>query len=160
MEKGKDIIRFIVSVGVCELAGVLGALYTTPNIGTWYAFLAKPALTPPAWVFGPVWTILYLLMGIALFLVWKKRKGTAERKEAIGIFAIQLVLNVLWSVIFFGSHSPFPGFIAIVSLWLAIIAAIAAFAKISRGAGWILVPYLLWVTFAAYLNLSVWLLNL
>ncbi len=98
-------------------------------------------------------------MGIALFLIWKKMGRVAERKEAIGVFAVQLILNVLWSIIFFGSHSPFPGFIAIISLWLAIIATIAAFAKISRAAAWILVPYLLWVTFAAYLNLSVWLLN-
>lgn len=165
MEKGKNFIRFIVSVGICELVGVLGALYTTPNIGTWYVFLAKPALTPPAWVFGPVWTILYFLTGVALFLVWSSFAKASEGREkgntrtAIGIFVIQLILNILWSIIFFGSQSSFPGFIAIVSLWLAVIATIMAFGKISRAAAWILVPYLFWVTFAGYLNFAIWLLN-
>lgn len=163
--KAKDIIEFVVSVGICELAGAIGAIYTMPAIATWYAGLTKPGFTPPSWLFGPVWTLLYLLMGIAFFLVWSsfaKISNERERgraKTAFGVFAIQLVLNILWSIIFFGSQNPFAGFIAIIALWLAIIATIMAFGKISRTAAWILVPYLLWVTFAAVLNLSIVVLN-
>ncbi len=155
----KNIIGLVVYVGISELAGVIGAIFTTPNIAGWYASLTKPVLMPPAWLFGPVWTFLYFLMGIALFLVWRRGWKTAGVKEAVGVFVIQLVLNILWSVIFFGLHAPLAAFIAVIALWIAIVATIMAFGKISHAAMWALLPYLLWVTFAAYLNLSIWLLN-
>lgn len=125
----------------------------------WYATLAKPALNPPSWVFGPVWTTLFALMGIAAFLVW--RKGTHRRniKIALGIFGVQLALNTLWSILFFGMQNPGVALVEITLLWLAIVATIIAFARISRPAAWLLAPYILWVSFAAYLNYAIWAVN-
>lgn len=154
-----DSIKLIVAVVVSELAGIVGSVFTAPSIGTWYATLTKPAINPPAWVFGPVWTTLFALMGIAAFLVWKKGLERRDVKIALGIFAAQLVLNTLWSIIFFGLHSPGGALIEIVFLWLAILATIIAFAKISRPAAWLLAPYIAWVSFAGYLNFLLWTLN-
>ncbi len=147
------------------MAGVIGALFTTPAVqSSWYTELIKPALNPPAWVFGPVWTTLFLLMGIAAFLIWREwdngSPSTKLRvKIALAIFIGQMVLNTLWSIIFFGLHSPGGALIEIVFLWLAILATIIAFAKISRLAAWLLLPYILWVSFAMYLNYAIWILN-
>lgn len=152
-------LKLIVAIVVCELAGVVGSIFTTPSIPGWYAGLVKPALNPPSWVFGPVWTTLFVLMGIAAFLVWRKGLVRRDVKNALGIFIIQLILNTLWSVIFFGLHSPGGALIEIIFLWLAILATIISFAKISKPAAWLLVPYILWVSFAAYLNYSIWALN-
>ncbi len=152
-------IKLIIAVVVSELAGIIGSVFTVPAIPMWYATLVKPALNPPAWIFGPVWTTLYALMGVAAFLVWKKGWEKKEVKTALGIFGIQLVLNTLWSVIFFGLHSPGVALVDIIFLWLAILATIVAFAKISRAAAWLLAPYILWVSFAVYLNYSIWVLN-
>ena len=154
----------VIAIVVSELAGIIGSFFTVSAIPTWYATLAKPALNPPAWVFGPVWTTLYALMGIAAFLVWSSyAEATSDRKRgikiALSLFGIQLVLNTLWSIIFFGLHSPGGALIEIVFLWLAILATIIAFAKISRPAAWLLVPYILWVSFAMYLNYTIWMLN-
>ncbi len=161
----KDFFKLIVSIAVSELAGVIGALYTTPAVQSgWYAGLVRPALNPPAWVFGPVWTTLYALMGVAAFLVWSSyAKATEDKKKGIRValilFGVQLVLNALWSIIFFRLHSLGGAFIEIIFLWLAILATITAFAKISRPAAYLLLPYILWVTFAAYLNYGIWTLN-
>lgn len=152
----KNLVFFII---ISELAGVIGSLFTTPSIAGWYAGIIKPELNPPAWVFGPVWTTLFVLMGIAAFLVWRKGYGRKDVKIALGLFYGQLILNTLWSIIFFGLHSPGGAFIEIIFLWLAILATIIAFAKISRPAAWLLLPYILWVSFAAYLNYSIWILN-
>jgi Tryptophan-rich sensory protein (mitochondrial benzodiazepine receptor homolog) len=154
----KKIIGAILSIAICELAGGVGAIFTTPNVVGWYAELVKAPLNPPAFVFGPVWTTLFALMGIAAFLVWEKRKDR-EVKTALAVFVLQLVLNVLWSVLFFGAHSPAAAFIDIIALWLAIIWTIIAFWKVTRLAAWLIIPYILWVTFAAYLNYSVMILN-
>jgi tryptophan-rich sensory protein len=159
------IFKLIIAIVVCELAGVIGSLFTTPSIASWYAGLIKPKLAPPNWVFGPVWTTLFLLMGISAFLIWssyaKATDGQTKGriKMALGIFIGQLILNMLWSIIFFGLHSPGAAFVEIIFLWLAILATIIAFAKISKPAAWLLAPYILWVTFAAYLNLFLWILN-
>lgn len=144
---------------VCELAGGIGSLFTTPAIPTWYAALNKSPLNPPSWVFAPVWTTLYLLMGIAAYLVYRHLGDAAGAQAALWVFVLQLALNVLWSIIFFGLHSPAGGFAVIVLLWLAILWTIILFMPISTAAAWLLAPYLLWVTFASYLNYSVWMLN-
>lgn len=144
---------------------MIGSLFTTPSIASWYTGLAKPKLSPPNWVFGPVWTTLFLLMGIAAFLIWssyaKAADGQAKGriKMALGIFLGQLALNTLWSVIFFGLHFPGAAFVEIIFLWLTIFATIIAFGRISKSAAWLLAPYILWVTFAGYLNLFLWILN-
>lgn len=159
--KISNMFKLVVAIVVSELAGIIGAVFTAPSIPTWYAELAKPALNPPGWIFGPVWTALYALMGIALFLVWKTSPSVApqERRRAMSVFFVQLVLNSLWSIIFFGFHRPDLAFIEIIILWIAILATIITFGKISKVAAWLLVPYILWVSFASYLNYSIWMLN-
>lgn len=151
--------KLLVTVIGSELAGIIGSVFTVSSIPTWYATLNRPPLSPPNWLFGPVWTTLYALMGIAAFLVWKKGLDRKDVKLALGIFLGQLVLNSLWSIIFFGLQNPGAALVEIIFLWLAIVATIMAFAKISKSAAWLLLPYLLWVSFAAYLNYSIWTLN-
>lgn len=154
-----NFFKLIISIAICEVAGIVGAFFTTPSIAGWYTGIVKPTLNPPAWVFGPVWTTLFALMGIAVFLVWKRGLDRRDVKIALGIFVGQLALNTLWSIIFFGLHSPGGALIEIVFLWLAILVTIIAFAKISKLAAWLLAPYIIWVSFAGYLNFSIWQLN-
>jgi tryptophan-rich sensory protein len=155
----KDIISLIVAVSLSLLAGIIGSFFTFNSIQEWYQFLEKPALNPPNWVFGPVWTSLYILMGVALFLVWKKGWKDKKVKIAINIFLIQLVLNALWSILFFGLQNPLLAFMEIVILWILIVVTMEKFYHISKPAMGLLIPYLLWVSFAGYLNASIWLLN-
>lgn len=136
----------------------MGALTTAPAIPGWYRGLEKPGFNPPAWVFGPAWTLLYLLMGIALFLVWQKRRSRGKN-AAIAAFAVQLALNIAWSYIFFGFKAPGPAFAEIIVLWAAIFLTIVLFRRVSRPAGIMLIPYIVWVTFAAALNYAIWKLN-
>jgi len=157
--KINNTFKLIIAIVVSELAGIIGSIFTTPSIPIWYAGIAKPALNPPAWVFGPVWTTLFALMGIAAFLIWKKGLDRRDVKIALGIFIGQLVLNALWSIVFFGLHNPCWAFVEIIFLWLAILATIIVFAKISKPVVWLLVPYILWVSFAGYLNYSIWQLS-
>ncbi|MDD1711987.1 MAG: tryptophan-rich sensory protein, partial [Methanoregulaceae archaeon] len=140
-------------------AGVIGSFFTTPNIATWYESLNKPWFTPPSWVFGPVWTTLFILMGISLFLVL--REGWERKDVQIGtaIFGIQLVLNILWSYLFFGLRSPLYGLIGIAALWIAILVTIIWFFRISRPAAILLVPYIIWVSIASALNYGIYVLN-
>jgi translocator protein len=152
----KNILKFLITIIISELAGIVGAIFTTPSIPSWYSTLTKPALTPPAWVFGPVWTILFALMGIAAFLVWRNGWNKKEVKVALAIFIFQLILNTFWSIIFFGSHDPATAFIEIIALWLAIIVTIIEFHRVSKWAAYLLLPYIIWVSFAAYLNFSIW----
>jgi tryptophan-rich sensory protein len=130
-----------------------------PAIEGWYATIIRPSFSPPNWIFAPVWTTLFALMGIAAFLVWKKRESNKNTRIALKIFSGQLALNTLWSILFFGLQSPEIAFIEIIILWLAIVATIIAFARISKSAAWLLSPYIAWVTFAAYLNYSIVILN-
>ncbi|MCM2466404.1 TspO/MBR family protein [Methanoculleus oceani] len=153
------VTQLFTSITICLLAALIGSIFTTPAIPTWYAALAKPELNPPAWVFGPVWTVLYILMGIALYLVWSRGWGQKNVRVAMAIFGIQLVLNVLWSYLFFGLQAPYFAFLEIVLLWIAILMTIAAFYRVSVSAAVLLVPYLLWVSFAAYLNYGIYVLN-
>ena len=149
--------KLIISLIIPQLAAIIGGLFTAKSIPTWYATLIKPSFNPPNWLFGPVWTTLYLLMGISLYLVWNSQK---DFKVALIIFGIQLGLNLLWSILFFGLHQPLWAFIEIIFLWIFIVLNIIFFYKISPVAGLIQIPYLLWVSFAALLNFFLWRLNL
>lgn len=155
-------INWIKLAGVvlaCEAAGLLGSVFTFSQIPTWYAALNQPSFNPPSWVFGPVWTTLYALMGIALYLVWEKGIKNLKVREAVIFFAVQLTLNVAWSVIFFGLHNIPAALAEIVILWAFILATTIKFFRISRAAGWLMVPYLAWSTFATLLTYSYSILN-
>jgi translocator protein len=155
----KEIPKLIVSILIVFAAGAVGTVYTLKEITTWYVTLAKPSWTPPNWAFGPIWSTLYVLMGIALFLVWREGLDRKDVRIAILVFAVQLVLNVLWSIIFFATHNIFGGLIFVIMLWISILINIIVFYRISKPAGLILIPYLIWVSIASYLNYSVFLLN-
>lgn len=155
----KNSLKLLLSIAVCELSGIIGATFTISAIPNWYANLNKPFFSPPNWLFGPVWTILYLLMGVSFYLIWTqspKRKGVLL---AIKTFIFQLFLNFIWTPVFFGLRSPELGLIVIVAMWFAILAAIAKFHHLSKTAAYLLIPYLLWVSFATLLNGSIALLN-
>jgi len=161
MDKSKagDVLKFIVSLVVCQLAGAVGSIFTAPSIPTWYTTLRKPAFTPPNWVFAPVWITLFALMGVAAFLVWRKGLRNSQPRRAMTVFAVQLALNVLWSAAFFGLKSPLAGLILIVILWLAILVTIVYFLRVSRAAGLLLIPYIVWVSAATALNASIVIMN-
>lgn len=147
-----SVIRLAVSVLLCLSAGVAGSLFTAPAISGWYQFLNRPAFAPPNWIFAPVWTTLYILMGISLYLAWR-------RHARLIWFWTQLVLNANWSLVFFGLRSPKLALLNIIILWFSIIFTIKDFRHKSSPAAWLLVPYLVWVTFATYLNWSIMRLN-
>lgn len=151
-----NIFKLIISILICQLAGFIGSIFTTPSISTWYALLEKPSFTPPNYIFSPVWITLFLLMGISLYLILEKVK---IREKAVIIFSIQLVLNVLWSVIFFGLKYPLFAFFEIIILFIFILLTIINFYKISKVSSYLLIPYLLWVGFASVLNLGIIILN-
>lgn len=155
----KDWKLLIVSLVLPFAAAAIGSLSTSGAIDTWYRTLERPMLAPPNWVFGPVWTLLYLMMGIAFYLVWRRGTGAPFVKPGILIFLVQLALNTVWSLLFFGAENITAALIDIVFLWLAIVATIYLFFKVSRTAAYLLVPYLLWVSFATYLNYGFWVLN-
>jgi tryptophan-rich sensory protein len=151
--------KLAAAILACEFAGVMGSIFTGTSIDLWYPTLSMPALNPPAWVFGPVWTTLYALMGIAAFLVWRNGWKQKKVRKALLVFGIQLILNTLWSVIFFGLHNVALAFVEILMLWLSILLTIVYFYKVSRAAAYLLVPYILWVSFAVYLNMAIWMFN-
>lgn len=151
-------IGFILFILICLGAGGLGAIATTPEIDSWYKTIEKPSWNPPGYVFGPVWTTLYAMMGVAAWSVWKPQGFTAGAIP-LTLFGLQLVLNVAWSWIFFGAHQPGWAFAEIVVLWLAIVATTVTFFRCSKLAGWLMVPYLAWVSFASLLNFTIWRLN-
>ena len=151
------ILKLFVSLLIPQLIGGLGALVTTPNISTWYASLNKPFFNPPSWLFGPVWTLLFLAMGIALYQIWTKKKSLLHK--SLHWFWAQLLLNLVWSFLFFGLKNPLFSFTEIIFLWFAIYKTIQTFYKINRPSGLILVPYLAWVSFASLLNIAIFWLN-
>lgn len=157
--KKADALKLVMSIAVCELAGVIGSFFTIPAIPTWYSGIIKPGFSPPNWVFAPVWTLLFLLMGISLYLVWSRGLEKRGVRTALLLFGAQLALNMLWSFLFFGLRSPLYAFVGILALWAAIFAAILAFSRVSTAAALLLFPYMVWVSFAAILNLSIYLLN-
>lgn len=154
----KNFFKLIVSILICQLAGILGMIFTTPSIDNWYDTIQKPSWIFPNWVFGPVWITLYILMGIALFFVWEK-KGSINIKKAVSVFGFQLVLNSLWSIIFFGFNNITLALVEILILLGAIIWTMMEFKKISKTAFYLFIPYLLWVCIATILNFNLWLLN-
>jgi tryptophan-rich sensory protein len=158
MNRSTQWIGLVVLIAICFAAAGLGSLVTTPRIPDWYAGLAKPTWTPPNWIFGPVWSCLYLMMAVAAWLVWRQA-GLTGAKLPLALFAIQLALNSLWSALFFGLQNPGVAALEIVLLWVAILATLIAFWKRSPWAGGLLVPYLGWVSFAAALNVAIWRLN-
>ena len=149
------ILKLIICILICQGAGIIGSLFTTPQISTWYSALEKPVFSPPNWLFAPVWTLLFLFMGVSLYLISEIKNN----REAVLIFALQLILNVLWSVLFFGLQSPFYAFIEIIILWVVILFTIIYFHKLSKQAAYLLYPYILWVSFALILNYSIWVIN-
>ena len=151
-------IGLVIFIVVCLGAGGLGAIATTPEIEGWYKTIEKPSWNPPDYVFGPVWTTLFVMMAIAAWLVWKP-EGFKAAALPLTLFGVQLALNVAWSWIFFGMHQPGWAFAEIMVLWLAIVATTVAFFRCSKIAGWLMVPYLAWVSFASVLNFTIWRLN-
>jgi len=145
----------VLSIGLCLCAGAIGGIFTTTGADSWYASIVKPSFNPPNWVFGPVWTLLYILMGVALYLGIRKNAS----RTALVVFIIQLVLNTLWSILFFGLESPLLALVCIIVLWISILICIILFYKRSRTASYLLLPYLLWVSFATVLNWAILLLN-
>ena len=152
-------MKLIISIIICLAAGFIGTIFTNPSIPTWYESLKKPSFNPPAWLFSPVWTALFIIMGISLFLVWQKGLNYNGVKIALIVFGIQLILNILWSILFFGLRSPLTAFIEIIILWILILMTILIFYPISKTAALLLLPYILWVSFASILNFSLWQLN-
>lgn len=145
-------LRLLVAIVVCNSAGWIGALYTTTGVNSWYETIVKSTLTPPNWVFGPVWTILYTLMGVAVWLVWEKRTAVTGAGKALAVFGVHLVVNALWSIVFFGFERPGSALVIIVALLVLLVISMKLFYRIDRRAMYILVPYLAWGMFATYLN--------
>ncbi len=153
-------IKIILSILICELAGVVGLAYTGNTISTWYANIAKPSFAPPNWLFGPVWIVLYALMGIAFYIVGQKKDVEPKaRLYALKFFWVQLILNAIWTPIFFGLKNPGLAFFELLFLLFFILATIFYFEKVSNAAAWLLFPYLIWVVFAGCLNYSIWQLS-
>lgn len=155
----KDYVKLLLCIASCELVGILGTPFTISAIPTWYAGLTKPFFSPPTWVFGPVWTLLYCLMGISFYLIirhgWKKKAA----QHATLLFLAQLLCNFLWTPLFFGFKSPLMGLITIVTLWILIVLTIKKSYAVSKPAAYLLIPYLLWVSFATALNAAIFILN-
>jgi tryptophan-rich sensory protein len=155
-----DYLKLILAIGICQGAGIIGSIFTAPSVkSAWYINLNKPSFQPPNWLFGPVWVLLFLLMGISFYLIWSSKDLPGGLSVPLGIFAVQLVLNILWSFFFFYLKNPFWAFIEIVVLWVAILVTLLVFYRLQKAAGLLLAPYLLWVAFAAVLNFSIWTLN-
>lgn len=154
-----NIIKLVVSVLICQMAGIIGGIFTQSSVQTWYIALRKPAFTPPGWLFGPVWILLYLLMGVALYLIWNTGAQSRARHIALILFFIQLGLNILWSFLFFYLKNPLLGFIEILILLFFIILTAWKFFGLNQLAGVLFIPYILWVSFASLLNYFLWILN-
>jgi translocator protein len=161
MDSENSIPKLAGSILLCEAAGAVGSIYTYDSVRDWYPRLEKPSFTPPSWVFAPVWTVLYAMMGLSLYLASERRSEEDEGlwQASKALFGIQLILNVLWSYVFFGRRSPGWALVEILFLWAAIVATTLAFYRISRTTGLLLLPYLLWSSFAVVLNGSIWRLN-
>ena len=154
-----NVIKGLISIMLPLVVGGLSGFFTTSSISGWYTTINKPSFNPPNWIFGPVWTLLYIMMGIALFIIWKSETDAVLKKQALIFFFIQLVINFCWSLLFFFCESPGWALIDIVLMWVFILLTIFSFSKISSLSAWLLVPYISWVSFAAVLNFAIWKLN-
>ena len=150
-------LGLVLFIGICLGASAIGGAFTAQSVGSWYQELIKPSANPPGWVFAPVWTALYTMMGIAAWLVW--RQGSGQRRAPMVLFGAQLALNVLWSALFFGLRNPAAAFVEILVLFAFIVATAISFGRRSKAAALLFVPYILWVGFASYLNAALWRLN-
>jgi translocator protein len=151
--------KLIFSIVICQLAGIIGSFFTAPAINSWYQFLTKPAFAPPNWLFAPVWIALYFLMALSFYLVWQKKGRKRKENAALALFLGHLILNLAWSIIFFGWQMIGLALIEILLLWVILLLVIIRFAGIDKRAAWLLVPYLVWVSFASFLNYQFWILN-
>lgn len=151
--------RLVISLALPQLAGLIGSAFTISAIPTRYADLEKPGFSPPSWLFGPVWVLLYILMGISIYLIWQKTEENKKAKGAIFLFWFHLIFNASWSIIFFGFQNPGLAFVNIIIIWLLIIILMIKFWKINKWSAYLLIPYLLWVSFAGALNYFIWRLN-
>ena len=156
--KKSELLSLAICIAIPLIIGSISGIATSGNITTWYAGLNKPSFNPPNWIFGPVWTVLYLLMGISLFLIWRSPAGDA-RNYALTIFCIQIILNFAWSFIFFHFKQTGWAFVEIILIWLSVLAMIFIFYRISKPSALLQIPYFLWVSFAVVLNGSIWHLN-
>ena len=152
-------VKLIISIAIPLAVGTSAGFFTATAVDNWYQTINKPSWNPPNWVFAPVWTMLYVMMGIALFLVWKSDASDILKKTAFTLFAAQLILNFFWSFIFFNQHQPGWALVEIIFMWIFILLTIFTFAQVSKTAGWLLVPYISWVSFATILNYTIWQLN-
>ena len=155
----KPVFKLIISIAIPLAVGAVSSLFTTENVSGWFSTINKPSFNPPNWIFAPVWTTLYILMGIACYLVWKKESAGSARVPALGVYAIQLLLNFLWSFIFFEAHQLGWALAEVIVLWIMILTTIFLFGRVSRAAAWLMVPYICWVGFATILNFYIWKLN-
>jgi benzodiazapine receptor len=155
----KEFFRLILSIIICQLAGIIGSIFTASSVTSWYPTLVKPSFTPSGFYIGLIWIVLFFLMGISLFLIWRETPSSIEARIALNFFAAQLIVNVLWSMAFFGMRSPMRGVFVIAFLWILILINIIKFWPVNRTAAILLIPYIVWVSIAAYLNYSIWRLN-
>ena len=158
MEKN-ELYRLILSIIICQMAGVIGSIFTAGSVTSWYPTLVKPSFSPPGFYIGLIWIVLFTLMGISLFLIWRDTPSNLAARIALYFFAAQLIVNVLWNVAFFSLRSPASGLMVIAVLWILILITIVKFWPINKTAALLLVPYIIWVSVAAYLNYSIWRLN-
>jgi translocator protein len=155
----KNWLKAIISLALPQLAGLTGAAFTETGEGSWYRQIQKPGWNPPGWLFAPVWTTLYILMGIAFYLIWKSAADVKIKRPAMIVWVVQLIFNFFWTIIFFYAHQIGSAFAEIVLLWLLILVTIFLCARISKLAAWLLVPYISWVSFATILTYTIWQLN-
>ena len=151
--------KLIIAIAIPIAIGATAGLFTVTGVGSWYQTINKPSWNPPGWVFAPVWTTLYVMMGVSLYLVWKSGVSNNLKRTAIGLCAFQLVLNFFWSLIFFDQQQPGWALVEIIVMWFFILFTIFAFAKVNKTAAWLLVPYISWVSFATILNYTIWKMN-
>ena len=154
-----NVTKLIISIAIPVAIGATAGFFTATGVDSWYQTINKPSWNPPNWIFAPVWTSLYVMMGIALFFVWKADTSNELKKIAVALFAVQLLLNFFWSFIFFYQQQPGWALVEIIAMWFFILLTIFAFAQVSKTAAWLLVPYISWVSFAAILNYTIWTLN-
>jgi len=155
----KKVLRFIISIIICQSAGIFGSLFTFEAVPDWYITLEKPFFAPPNWIFGPVWIILYFLMGVSFYIVWKDELKSKTRYVFFVVFGIQLILNALWSLLFFGLRSPLLGLIDILILDVILVVTIFYAKRVSKYAAMLLIPYMVWIIIASVLNYAIMVLN-
>jgi tryptophan-rich sensory protein len=154
-----NIVKLIIAVSIPVAVGATSGFFTATGVSNWFQTINKPSWNPPGWIFGPVWTTLYVMMGFALYLIWKSDATVEFKKTAISLFAAQLLLNFFWSFIFFNQHQIGWAVLEIIAMWVLILLTIFAFARVNNTAAWLLVPYISWVSFATILNYTIWKLN-